>query len=438
MITLFAPLPYYLLAEQSRVVINEETGLDGKFVGNVPENQEQEGYLEEQVAGGDNPDANWPGDGEVEDQPEIGEVALNFLYPDAVRGIYVTGNTVGVARFNRLLELVNSTDLNSMVIDIKEDLGYVTYRLKDTAFDDISKNYIKDPHTMMETLAENNIYPIARIVVFKDTVLANKKPEYSFLSNGAVWKNNRNEAFVSPFLPEVWEYNVAIAKKAAELGFPEVQFDYVRFPEGFEKRDRSLSYSMGNYSEEKLTERILREWEAQPVETRPLEPPAYSMGLARVMAVTDFVAFAKKELEPYGVLVSVDIFGYSATIPAATGIGQNFLEISKHVDVISSMIYPSHWGLGYFGIAKPDTEPYRVIQEYMKAENELLGQLENPPVSRPWIQDFTASWLGAGNFIKYGKAEVDAQIRALHEAGIKEYLIWNASNSYTPNINHKP
>ncbi|WP_313469215.1 putative glycoside hydrolase, partial [Carnobacterium sp.] len=137
----------------------------------------------------------------------------------------------------------------------------------------------------------------------------------------------------------------------------------------------------------------------------------------------------------YGVEVSVDIFGYSATVPEAPGIGQNFSKISNNVDVISSMIYPSHWG-SYFGISKPDLEPYKLVTEYMKVENELLEGLETPPKSRPWLQDFTASYLGAGNYIEYGATQVEDQIRALHEAGVDEFLLWDANNTYTPGVNY--
>lgn len=340
----------------------------------------------------------------------------NFAYPDAVRGIYVTGNSAGGERFQSLLDLVESTELNAMVIDIKDDHGYLTYRPDEgSPYYDISQNYIKDVRNVMKTLEEKEIYPIARIVVFKDTVLAEKKPELSFKTdNGQVWKNNRGEAFVNPFLKEVWEYNVAIAEKAAQLGFKEIQFDYVRFPEGFERRDEVLKYSVGHYEG----------GEGDNVQRR-------------VTAVTDFVKYAREELAKYNVDVSVDIFGYSATIPEAPGIGQNFSKIAENVDVISSMIYPSHW-TSYFGINKPDLHPYELVDAYAKVENQVLGALDNPPTSRPWIQDFTASWLGAGNYKRYGKEEVEAQIKALRDNGIHEYLIWNAGNRYTPNVNYNP
>ncbi len=342
---------------------------------------------------------------------------LTFEYPDAVRGIFVTGNSAGGERFSSLIDLLDSTELNSMVIDVKEDMGHLTYvPAEDSplAQYDIGTSTIKDPRAMLEQLEEKQIYPIARVVVFKDTVLAEQQPDLSFTSGGQIWKNRRGEAFVNPFLKDVWDYNVEVAIEAAKMGFKEIQFDYVRFPEGFERLGEELDYSMGEYAESDL----------DPVQRR-------------VEAVTDFVAYAKEKLEPYDVDVSVDIFGYAATLPEAPGIGQNFSRISENVDVISSMIYPSHW-TSYFGIAKPDLEPYKLVAEYAKVENEVLGKLDNAPVSRPWLQDFTASYLGAGNFKNYGKDEVEAQIRALNEQGINEFLLWNAGNRYSPGVDYTP
>lgn len=342
---------------------------------------------------------------------------LTFDYPDAVRGIYVTGHSAGGERFSRLVDLLDSTDLNAMVIDVKDDFGNLTYIPEEDsplAAYDIGKPFVKDMRGVLEIMEEKQIYPIARVVVFKDTELAERKPEWSFQEGSSVWKNRRGEAFVNPFLQEVWDYNVEIAIEAAEMGYKEIQFDYVRFPEGFENRWESLNYSQGDY------------------DTSGLDDVQ-----SRVQAVTDFVAYAREKLKPYDVEVSVDIFGYSATLPEAPGIGQNFSKISENVDVISSMIYPSHW-TSYFGIAKPDLEPYRLVQEYAKVENAKLAELENPPTSRPWIQDFTASYLGAGNYKVYGKQEVEDQIRALNEAGIDEFLLWNAGNSYTPNVDYTP
>ncbi|WP_425441505.1 putative glycoside hydrolase [Salinibacillus kushneri] len=341
---------------------------------------------------------------------------LQFEYPEAVRGIYVTGPSAGGSRFEELRKLVKDTELNSMVVDIKEDHGNLTFDPgDDSPYADIGENYIDDLRAKLETLEKDGIYPIARIVVFKDTELAEKRPDLSFKENGSIWKNGRDEAFVNPFMKEVWDYNIEIAKLAAEAGFKDIQFDYVRFPEGFEKRDKSLQYSEGDYAD---------------LDMNNVQK--------RVKAVTDFVAHAKEELAYYNVDLSVDIFGYSATIPEAPGIGQNFSKISSNVDVISSMIYPSHW-TSYFDIPFPDKEPYKLVKEYVKVENERLGELKNAPVSRPWIQDFEAPWLYSGEPVtEYGKAEVEAQIRALNEGGVNEFLIWNPSNKYTKNVDYTP
>ncbi|TXC90751.1 GTP-binding protein [Metabacillus litoralis] len=338
-----------------------------------------------------------------------------FTYPDAVRGIYVTGHSAGGEKFQKLKNLIKSTELNAMVIDVKDDHGHLTY-IPDKAspYFNIGKNYIKDPKKLLKEMEKEQIYPIARIVVFKDTELANQKPEWSFKEGTEVWKNGRGESFVNPFVEEVWEYNVNMAIEAAKLGFEEIQFDYVRFPEGFERRDDKLVYSKGKYGDDKQ-DNVQK----------------------RVTAVTDFVSYAKKKLEPYGVEVSVDIFGYTATLKEAPGIGQNFSKISEHVDVISSMIYPSHW-TSYFGIAKPDLEPYKLVSEYAKLEIQKLNELTNKPTSRPWLQDFTASYLGSGNYQSYGKEEVQDQIRALNEHGIKEFLLWNAGNTYSTGVDYTP
>lgn len=330
--------------------------------------------------------------------------------PDApkVKGVYVTAHSAGGSRMETLLKLMDDTELNSMVIDIKDDNGYITYPTDNADMLKLgeAKKYIKDMSVLMERLKKHEVYPIARIVVFKDTVLARKHPELSFTrKDGSVWQNGRKESFVNPYMKEVWDYNIAVAKEAAKLGFKEIQFDYVRFPEGFENKADSLVFT--------------------------------KTGESRVDAVTGFVNYAKEQLEPLGVRVSVDIFGYAASVPAAEGIGQDFVKISKRVDVISPMVYPSHYSTGWFDVKDPDKDPYAVIKGSMIDTHKKLDPIGSyKPIIRPWIQDFTASWLGKGHYIKYGKAELDAQIKALRDTKVEEYLLWNAGNKYTPNVNY--
>ena len=338
---------------------------------------------------------------------------VEIAYPaDGVKGIYVTAYSVGYEeKFTKLVDYVDSNDLNAMVIDIKDDMGVVTadFNSEDSHIQENTEEYIPDIKELMDLMEEKQIYPIARIVTFKDTLLANEQPDMSFTnSNGTVWKASNGESFINPFLKQTWDYAVNVGIEAAKVGFKEIQFDYVRFPEGFEVWGDTLNYDMGEYADLDMTD-----------------------DEKRVQAITDFTAYAKEKLMPYGVDVSVDIFGYTASVIEASGIGQNFPQISENVDVISSMIYPSHWGTNYFGIYKPDLYPYELVAEYMKVENELLGTLETPPISRPWLQDFTASYLGSGFYQTYGKAQVDAQVQALYDAGVNEFLLWNALNNYT-------
>ncbi|WP_410511816.1 putative glycoside hydrolase [Paenibacillus sp. BR2-3] len=331
--------------------------------------------------------------------------------PDApkVKGIYVTAYSAGGSRMETLLALLDKTELNSMVIDIKDDAGYITYKTDNPELQKMGKPqpFISDINKLMDRLKKHDVYPIARIVVFKDSVLAKKNPQLSFVNkDGSVWKNKGGDSFVNPYNEDVWKYNVDIAKEAVKLGFKEIQFDYVRFPEGFEKRAETLKYTKS--------------------------------GKPRVEIISDFVKYAKSELGPLGVRVSVDIFGYAASVPAAEGIGQDFVKISKNVDVISPMVYPSHYSTGWFDVKDPDKNPYATIKGSMIDTHKKLNPLGSyKPIIRPWIQDFTASWLGSGHYMKYGKQQVEDQVRALKDQKVDEFLLWNANNRYTSGVNYE-
>lgn len=327
----------------------------------------------------------------------------------AIKGIYSTANSAGGARLEKLLKLIDDTELNAMVIDIKEDRGYITYKTDNPELLKLgtTQNYIGDINILMDTLEEHEVYPIARIVVFKDTVLAKKRPDLSFLkADGTLLTNNKKEpeSFVNPYKKEVWDYNIEIAKEAVKIGFKEIQFDYVRFPEGFEKKADSVEY--------------------------------FKDDRTRVDVVAEFVKYAREQLNPLGVRVSVDIFGFAASVPAAEGIGQDFEKISRDADVICPMIYPSHYSTGWFDSKVPDAAPYVTINGAMVDTHKKLEPLGDiKPIIRPWIQDFTATWV-IGH-IPYGKKEVELQIKALKDNGVNEYLLWNSSNIYTPDVEYK-
>ncbi|HEX7064497.1 MAG TPA: putative glycoside hydrolase [Bacillales bacterium] len=358
---------------------------------------------------------------------ELPELMPRFVYQDGydferpkhVRGIYSTFWTATTSRMGDLIDLIDSSDLNSIVIDLKDASGTIAFvpENKEAPFAEAAQPIIKQPKELLKRLEKHDIWPIARIVCFKDDKRAHENPELSFRrQNGELWTASGDTAFINPFLKKNWEYNASVAIAAAKMGFQEIQIDYVRFPEGFQNHAADLKYSTGNYEEYNKKD---KELDVQQ----------------RVNAVTDFVEFMHKKLAPYDVELSVDIFGYTATLPAAPGIGQNMTKISKNVDIISSMIYPSHW-TSYFGIRYPDLHPYELTVAYAKAEKKKLGKLEDPPIERPWIQDFTASWLP--HHRTYGAEEVEAQIRALNENGIHEFLIWDANNTYSQGVDYTP
>lgn len=345
------------------------------------------------------------------------EKKSKFYPKDGVKGLYFNTYSINSPEtYNKIVDLIEETDLNAVVIDIKDDWGNVTMNF-DTDDEDIqySKIDIVDPEALIEDFHSRGIYVIGRVTTFKDSIITEKHPDWGFtLDDGTLWKNGHEEAFMNPFLKEVQDYDLKIAKLAAESGFDEIQFDYVRFAEGFETFGDTLDYSRGEFENETEMDE----------------------GEKRVSAITGFVQRAREELQAYNVPVSIDVFGYAMQVRRAEGIGQDFDQMANQTDVMSSMIYPSHWGSWSFDIEKPDLEPYELVFRYLEEEKKIFNEIEHPPVSRPWIQDFTASWIGEGNWMEYDGAAVQAQIDAIYDQGLNEYLIWNANSEYSSGVDY--
>ncbi|PHK48746.1 putative glycoside hydrolase [Staphylococcus edaphicus] len=340
-------------------------------------------------------------------------------YPESgVKGIYVSADATNGEKFDELTKFIEDTDLNAMVIDVKDDTGNVTINFN-TGNKEIDKHTldIVDAKPLLKKMKDKHIYPIARIVTFKDKNLAESHPDWSFKeSDGSVWESDGGDKFVNPFKKEVWDYNINVSKEAAKAGFKDIQYDYVRFPEAFENVESSLTYDKGQYKDSDLSE----------VDQR-------------VATVTQFLKTARKELKPYGAEISADVFGYSAMVEEAPGIGQSFPKIAENTDAISSMIYPSHWSPGDFGYDAPDKEPYGAVDQYLDKETAVLNKLgDRKPKSRPWLQDFTAQYLGEGNYQTYDRQAVEDQVKALKDHGINEFLLWNAANDYSKDVNYTP
>ena len=322
------------------------------------------------------------------------------LAPHPVRAAYLTYYGVADRTIRqRVLDLVERTELNAVVIDIKGDRGLIPYRTSVQAALDAGAQgpvIIKDFDEQLAAWKARGIYTIARIVAFKDNVRATTRPDLAVIDTrtGKPWIDRENLAWVDPFREENWDYIIAVSKEAALKGFDEIQFDYVRFP-----TDGKLSaarYSQAN-------------------------TPA-----TRLPAIAAFLAKARRELGPTGAFLAADIFGYTAFNTNDTDIGQRIEEMSVSLDYISPMVYPSGYHLGIPGVRNPMVNPYEIVKESVRLTRQ---RSQNPAAQvRPWLQDFKDYAFDKRIF---GPGEVRAQIRGSDDGGGSGWMLWNPKNDYT-------
>lgn len=320
-----------------------------------------------------------------------------------VKAIYVTGPSASNERLDELITLIDETNLNAMVIDVKDDNGFLLFhsptaeKLNPEANEHV---YIKDMKTFMDKMKEHNVYLIARIVSFKSPIYAKNHPERAIVykDSGKLYSDADRLIWASAYDRELWAYNVGIAKEAAAYGFNEIQFDYVRFP-AIAKQD-AMDYRD-------------------------------TTGESHTAVIQEFLKFAYEALTEDQVYISADVFGWAASALDDVGIGQHWEAIANVVDYISPMVYPSHYGPGNFGLPVPDAYPFETVDRSVKDAIARNANLTSAGNIRPWIQHFTATWVNG--HIKYGIKEVKAQIAALEANGINEYLVWNAGNYYYEN-----
>ena len=316
--------------------------------------------------------------------------------PDAVKALYLNAWAAGSpTKLKKLIALADSTEINSFVIDVKE-AGEISYPSKVKLAVDIGANreYIRNVRRMLDTLHAHNIYPIARIVVFKDPVLALAKPELAVKNkDGTVWHDNKGKAWVDTYNKAVWDYNIALAREAVELGFSEIQWDYIRFT------DAPMSYR-----------------------ARAVYPAA--AGRTRQDAVREFMLYAREKLKDLNVPITADVFGLTVSTKGDMGIGQEWEKMVDAVDVILPMVYPSHYIPGNYGLRSPNAAPYRVIYRSMQDAIERSKAVANAATIRPWLQAFT---LGPP---RYGPAHVRAQIQAVYDVGLTEWVLWSPGSNY--------
>lgn len=323
--------------------------------------------------------------------------------PEAVKGIYIIAHSGSEPNLSAYIDFINSNELNALVVDVKDVTGEVMYPSKVPLAREIgaTRDVIPDIKALAGELEENDIYSIARISVFEDDLLPRQRPDLAAMDSatGLPWRNSLNQTWADSYDREVWEYNVAVAKEAAEAGFDEVQFDYVRFP------------SDG------------------PMETLTYEEETFP---TEADAIAGFLEYARSELNPMGVYVAADVFGLAAGDNGA-GVGQDITKIAQHVDVLSPMAYPSHYPVGSYGYDNPNAEPYGVLENTL-AEFEADIKDKNPDLElRPWLQDFDY-----GTPPDYGPTEVKAQKQAVYDSGKTSWLLWNPDNLYTEEAMEPP
>ncbi|MDO4266413.1 MAG: putative glycoside hydrolase [Eubacteriales bacterium] len=329
--------------------------------------------------------------------------------PVKVKGIYLGANAVGVSDFmDRVITRIDETELNAVVIDVKDDYGRITYAMDDVPLvNEIAAVEVKigDMPGVIRKLKSHGIYCIARIVALKDPYIAEKKPEWALhLADGSVFRDGKGDAWVNPYKQEYWDYLVDVARACGALGFDEIQFDYIRF----------------------CTERGIDAVVYDAADTK---------GRDKISIISELVAYMSDKLRAEGLFVSCDVFGTIIGSPIDTqSVGQDYTQMAEAIDYICPMIYPSHYASGNFGLEHPDTEPYACILGALEnSRTELLRAAEDgktQAVVRPWLQSFTASYLGAGNYIEYNAETTREQIQAVYDAGYDEWILWSASANY--------
>lgn len=340
--------------------------------------------------------ARAPGYARLEHAVQNAEPQVLTLTPVRPKALYLTPFGVGSASLRGdALKLIDSTELNALVIDIKGDRGMVPYRSAALVAAGLPQTLVtvSDMPALIKTLRARSLYLIARIVVFKDEPLATARPQWAVrTTHASVWKDREGLAWIDPFHREAWERSLALAEEAAQLGFDEVQFDYLRFPDAL-----GLVFSEPDTEER------------------------------RVAAINGFLDAAQRRLLRYNVFIAADIFGYVTWNSNDTHIGQQLEAIAPHVDYLSPMLYPSGFTFGIPGHRNPVAAPYDIVHDSLQRALQRTGL---PGLRfRPWLQAFRDY---AFDRRAFGEREIRAQIDAAEATGSDGWMLWNARNLYSP------
>ena len=321
--------------------------------------------------------------------------------PDTVRGLYVNRWAALGQKMWQLIEVARKTEVNALVLDVKDDRGFVLYRSNVPLAREIGAdtNMPMRParlRAVLDTMRAHGIYPIARIVVVKDPLLAEQKLDWSIKRKDdptKPWHDRAGKPWVDAHQRGPWQYAVDLAREAVALGFSEVQFDYVRFPD-----DKRLVHDA-----------------AFPL----------AAGRLRAQVIRDQLGFSRQALKPLGVPFTIDVFGLTATDTTDMGIGQRWEMFVDQADVVLPMAYPSHYAPGTYRLSNPNARPYETIAHTVDDAKRRSANVPNAAKLVMWYQDFT---LGPP---RYGAEQVRAQIRAGEERGVPDWILWNPRSVYS-------
>ena len=314
-----------------------------------------------------------------------------------IRALYINRFAAqNAAKMKHLIAVADSTEINAFVIDIKDEFG-LNWHSTDPLLqsNEGTANKVRNLPALVDTLRAHGILPIARMVVFKDSVAARNNPDHVIRkADGTVWRVKNGVTWVNPYSRAIWDYNFRVADEAVKMGFGEIQFDYVRFPE--------------------------------PYKSLPPQVFPEAAGRSKADALNDLLKTARARYDRMGVRMTADIFGLVTTVRGPLEVGQDWEKISPVVDVVLPMVYPSLYPHGAFGIRIPNAEPYKTIFIAItsaRTRDAKLG-ITTPEHVRPWLQAFT---LGAP---RYGPAELEQQKQAVYDAGYDGWVLWNPGSKY--------
>ena len=324
--------------------------------------------------------------------------------PDTLRGLYVNRWAALGQKIHKLIDVAKRTEVNALVIDVKDDRGFLLYPSRvalareigaDAQGGEVLAMSHRRLRALLDTMRAHDIYPIARIVVVKDPLLAKQKTEWAIKrkSDGAPWLDKNGNPWLDPHQDGVWEYAAALAEEAVDLGFSEVQLDYVRFPD---------------------EQRLVRE-----------ATFTLSAGRTRAEVIREQLGAVRQRLKPQGIPMSIDVFGLTTSDTTDMGIGQRWEAFIDQADYVLPMTYPSHYAPGSYKVAKPNANPYAIIDHALKDAKRRTEGVAGAGVIIPWYQDFT---LGPP---RYGVKEVRAQMQAGYDNGVHSWILWNPSSNYT-------